>query len=87
MNETKEELNQAENMNDAADNVADTIDEVTGSSTTNNQQRVKRAKIETPNDCRSFLLLVKDFNKAIGSNPRKANIKRGLQSVNRKLSK
>merc|ERR1711892_62685 len=82
----QEELQEADNLSTETDKVAAMIDEITGSglsttaATSRNKHRMKRAEDETtnPTDCSSFLAVLKEFNAAIGTNPKTANIKKGL---------
>merc|ERR1719186_1997416 len=86
----QEELQEADNLSAETDKVASMIDEITGSSlstttaTSRNKHRMKRAEDETtnPTDCSNFLAVLKAFNAAIGTNPKSANIKKGLRIAN-----
>merc|ERR1739838_1147166 len=73
-------LANAEELSSETDKVASTIDAITGSGATTPSSRMKRAghEMTTPTDCSSFLNMLKDFNAAIGNNPRKANVTKGL---------
>merc|ERR1711892_1407871 len=80
LNTRSAELANAEELSSETDKVASTIDAITGSGATTPSSRMKRAghEITTPTDCSSFLNMLKDFNAAIGNNPRKANVTKGL---------
>ena len=80
LNTASDELANAEGLSAETDKVASTIDAITGSGATTPSSRMKRAghEITTPTDCSSFLNMLKDFNAAIGNNPRKANVTKGL---------
>merc|ERR1712123_532316 len=80
LNTASAELDNAEDLSLETDKVASTIDAITGSRATTPSSRMKRAghEITTPTDCSSFLNMLKDFNAAIGNNPRKANVTKGL---------
>eukprot|EP00091_Calanus_sinicus_P008377 TRINITY_DN20447_c0_g1_i1.p1 TRINITY_DN20447_c0_g1~~TRINITY_DN20447_c0_g1_i1.p1 ORF type:complete len:157 (-),score=28.49 TRINITY_DN20447_c0_g1_i1:522-944(-) len=79
LDNTNADLQAAENLSGQTEEIANTIDAITGGGQTTVKQRLKRAgdEITTPTDCSSFLILLKEFNTAIGNNPRKANITKG----------